>query len=181
MSTPPLRALAWLVARDANRTVGGGSAAIELMRRALVRRHWLDEREHAVLVAVSRFTPGTNLLAYCAALGWTRHRAAGTVVATAAGSVPGAAIVTAMTAAAASLDRWPPVRAALAVATLAAAGLVLASAWALVSPHVRGSRLAWTLMSIALAAALFLAGATPVRVLLVLAIWGALTPAREAS
>jgi chromate transport protein ChrA len=86
-----------------------------------------------------------------------------------------------MTAAAASLDRWPPVRAALAVATLAAAGLVLQSAWALVSPYVRGSRLAWTLMSIALAAAFFLAGATPVRVLLVLAIWGALTPARKPS
>jgi chromate transporter len=179
VTTPSLRELGWLVARDVNRTVGGG--ALELMRRSLARRQWIDERGHGVLVAVSRFTPGTNLLAYCAALGWTCHGPAGAVVATMAGSLPGAAIVAALTAAAASLDRWPAVRAALVVATLVAGGLVLASAWALVSPYLRGSRKAWTVASIALAAAVFLAGATPVRVLLAAAIWGALTPGKEPS
>jgi len=65
------------------------------------------------------------------------------------------------------------------IATLVAAGLVLANAWSLVRPHVRGPRVGWTLASVALAAALSLAGATPVRVLLALAIWGALTPPRR--
>ena len=74
MSPPSLRALGWLVVRDVNRTVGGGMAAMELMRRSLARRGWLDDGEHGVLVAVSRFTPGTNVLAYCAALGWTHQR-----------------------------------------------------------------------------------------------------------
>ena len=39
-----------------------------------------------------------------------------------------------MTAAVATLDRWPAVRAVLALATLVAGGLVLSSAWALLGP-----------------------------------------------
>lgn len=179
MSPPSLRALSWLVVRDANRSFGGGMASMELMRRSLGRRGWLDGGEHGVLVAVSRFTPGTNVLAYCAALGWMHHRVVGAAVAVVGASLPGAALVTAMTAAVATLDRWPAVRAVLALATLVAGGLVLSSAWALLGPYLRGSRRSWTLASAAIAAALFLAGATPVRVLLALAVWGALTPPRQ--
>jgi chromate transport protein ChrA len=102
------------------------------------------------------------------------------VLAVVAGSLPGAAVVTVLTAAAASLDRWPAVRTVLAVGTLVAGALVLANAWALLRPYVRGGRVVWTLASIALAAALSFAGATPVRVLLALAIWGALTAPRPA-
>jgi chromate transport protein ChrA len=150
-------------------------ASIELLRRSLARRGWLGDEEHGLLIAVSRVTPGTNMLAYLAALGWTHHGAAGAVLAVVAGSLPGAAVVTVLTAAAASLDRWPAVRTVLAVGTLVAGALVLANAWALLRPYVRGGRVVWTLASIALAAALSFAGATPVRVLLALAIWGALT------
>jgi chromate transport protein ChrA len=169
------------VTRDANKTIGSGMASIELLRRTLEQRGWLDDQEHGVLNAVARFTPGTNVLAYLAALGWSYHHIAGAVAAVIAGSVPGSVIVTILTAAAASVDRWRAVRAALAVATLVAAGLVLANAWSLVKPYVYGVRIAWLLTSIGLTAALFLIGATPVRVLLALAIWGALTPPSEAA
>ena len=177
---PPLSTLAWLVARDANKTIGSGMASIELLRRTLERRGWLDSAEHGTFFAVSRFTPGTNMLAYLAALGWSYHRAAGAAVAVVGGSLPGSLVVTILTAVAASVDRWRAVRVGLAVATLVAAALVLANAWSLVRPHVRGPRVAWTLASMALAAALSFAGATPVRVLLALAVWGALTPASVA-
>jgi len=83
-----------------------------------------------------------------------------------------------LTATAASVDRWLAVRAALAVATLAAAALVLANAWALLKPFIRGTRLPWALTSIALAGLLFAIGGTPVRVILALAVWGALTPSK---
>jgi len=156
-------------------------AAMELMRRSLVRRQWLDEAGHAMLVAVSRFTPGTNLLAYCAALGWMHFRGVGAAVAVVAGSLPAALMVAAMTAAVARIDRSPSVRTALAVATLVAGALVLSSAWALLRPHLFGSRRRWAIVAIALAAALYLAGATPVRVLLALAVLGAATPTREAA
>lgn len=179
-SRPSLETLAWLVTRDANKTIGSGMASIELLRRTLERQGWIDDREHGVLNAVARFTPGTNVLAYLAALGWSYRGAAGAAVGVLGGSVPGSVIVTILTAAAATLDRWRAVRVALTVATLVAAGLVLANAWSLVRPHVR-ARAGWTLASAALAAALYLAGATPVRVLLALAIFGVLTPSRSAS
>jgi chromate transport protein ChrA len=130
-NAPPLGTLAWLVTRDANKTVGSGMASIELLRRTLERR--------------------------------------------------GSVIVTIFTAAAATVDRWRAVRVALSVATLVAAALVLANAWSLVRPHLRGARVGWTLATVTLAAALSLAGATPVRVLLALAIWGIVTPSRSAS
>lgn len=178
-SRPPLGLLAWLVTRDANKTIGSGMASIELLRRTLDQRGWLDEREHGVLNAVSRFTPGTNVLAYLAALGWSYHRVAGAVVSVMGGSIPGSVTVAVLTAAAASIDRWRAVRAVLAVAALASGGLVLATAWALVKPYVRGPRIGWLLMSAGLAAVLTLAGATPVRVLLALAVWGLLTPKKQ--
>ncbi len=80
--------------------------------------------------------------------------------------------MTILTAVAASIDQWRAARAVLAVAALASGGLVLANAWALVKPYVRGTRVGWVLASVGLAAALYLAGATPVRVLLALAVWG---------
>lgn len=175
-NAPPLGTLAWLVTRDANKTIGSGMASVELLRRTLERRGWIDDQEHGVLNAVARFTPGTNVLAYLAALGWSYHGAAGAALSVLGGSVPGSVIVTILTAAAVIVDRWRAVRVGLSVATLVAAAFVLVNAWSLVRPHVRGPRVTWTLASIALAAALAFAGATPVRVLLALAIWGSLTP-----
>ena len=164
------------MARDANRTIGSGMASIELLRRTLSRHGWLRDDQHGVFIAVSRLTPGTNVLAYLAVLGWMYHRAAGAAVAIVVGSLPGSIIITVMTAAAADLDRWPAVRVVLALATLVAGFLVLANAWSLVRPYLRGPRLPWTVASVALTAALALAGATPVRIIAVLALWGFLTP-----
>lgn len=176
---PPLSAIAWRIGLDANRTLGGGMASIELIRRSFEKRGWLDQTRHALLVAVSRFTPGTNLLAYCAGLGWLVSGAAGAILALAVGSVPGAIIVTAFSAVIARLVAWPMVRAGLAIATLVAAALVLSSAWALLRPHVFGSRRAWTLSFAVAAAALFASGISPIRVLLIAAVFGALSPPRE--
>jgi chromate transport protein ChrA len=89
-------------------------------------------------------------------------------------------VVTTMAAAGGFIDRWAVVRAALAAATLVAAGLVLASAWALLRPHLFVRRW-WSLASVGGAPVLWLSGATPVRVLLALAIWGALTPPSSTS
>jgi chromate transporter len=171
--------MGWQLAKDANRTLGGGMASIELMRRSFERRGWLDQPQHALLVAVSRFTPGTNVLAYCAALGWLVHRAAGAAVAIAVASIPGAVIVTAFSAVVAQLVARPMVRVGLATATLVAAVLILSSAWALVRPHVFGSRRVWALAFAVGAAALFASGITPIRVLLVSALFGALSPPRD--
>jgi chromate transporter len=176
---PRLATLAWLVFADVNRTVGGGVASMELMRRTFQRRGWLDESTHGLFVAASRFTPGTNVLAYCACVGWSAHRVAGVAVALIAGSLPAALVVTMLSAIVARALVWPAVRLGLAAATLVAAWLVLSSAWALLRPHVRGPRLVWAVSIAVCAAAAAWVGVTPVRALLAAAVFGALVVPRQ--
>lgn len=171
-----LRELAWVVARDVNRTVGGGIAAIELLRRSFDGRGWVDASTHGLLVAVSRLTPGTNILAYCAAAGWRLHGWRGMLTALVAASLPGSLLIYALAATLVRLDRYLVVRMALSVGTLIAAALVFASAWALLKPYVRSTRRASAFVIVGIAAALAIVGWTPVRVLLVCAIVGALLP-----
>ena len=168
------RRLAWLVLRDVNRTIGGGLAAIELMRRSAAREGWLDERGHAMLTAVSRLTPGTNVIAYCVGLGWFVSRGAGAAVALLASSVPASVIIAGLAATFVRIDRYPVVRLIIAVGVLVATILVAASAWHLIRPYlnrVAGPRAA---LIAAIVVALMVIGATPVRILLASAAVGAL-------
>jgi len=175
-SGPSIRTLAAAVAFDVNRTVGGGHASIELLRRTFTSRGWLDADSHGLIVAVSRLTPGTNILAYCVTLGWRYHGWPGALTALVAASVPASLIVFLLTATLAQVDRYAVVRALLAVGVLAAGVLVLASAWALIRPYlVRSARVRALLIS-AVAAGLIALDATPVRVLLVAALIGLLMP-----
>jgi chromate transporter len=168
-----LRELTWVVLRDNIRTLGGGLAAMELMRRTAVRRGWLDDDDNGVLVAASRLTPGTNVLAYCVGFGWRLKGAAGAVAALVAASLPGAAIVAALTAMLVEVDRYPVVRLLLAVGTIVAAALVLASTWPLVRPHIKPGTRRWATLIVVIAVATLLMGATPVQTLLVAAAVGA--------
>lgn len=171
--TPSLRALTWVVLRDSNRTLGGGLAAMELIRRTAIRLGWLDDAGNGVLVAASRLTPGTNVLAYCVGLGWRLRGVAGAAAAVIAASIPGAILVAVLSMALVEIDRYRVVRLLLAAGTIVAAGLVLASTWPLVRPHLhRGMRL-WTALIIGIAIVMLLAGATPVQTLLVAAAAGA--------
>lgn len=180
MPTPSLRELIVAVALDVNKTVGGGHASIELLRRTFTSRRWLDASGHGLFVAVSRLTPGTNILAYCAMLGWRFHGATGAGLALAAASVPAAAIVSGMTVTLVQIDRYTVVQAALAIGILVAAVLVLASAWNLLRPYVEHGLRCNVLVILAIAGALAALGATPVRTLLVAAAAGFLLPERDA-
>jgi chromate transporter len=175
MSEPTLRQLAAAVTLDVNRTLGGGNPAIELLRRRFVGKHWLDAAAHALFIAVSRVTPGTNVLAYCVAIGWRFHGWPGALIALAAGSIPGSVTVVVLAVTLGEIDGYAVVRLLLACGTLAASALVLWSAWVLLRPYLSGSRLRVTLIAGA-AAGLMMAGATPVRVLLVAAVVSAALP-----
>jgi chromate transporter len=181
MSEPSPRQIAWIVARDVNRTFGGGFAAMELLRRSCTSRGWLDATGHALLIAVSRVTPGTNLLAYCAGLGWTWRRFQGATIALLAASLPCAAIISVLAATLARIDERPAIQLALGAATVAASLLVLSSAWQLLRPHLIGPRRIWMAIVAAIVVVLYLFGATPVRILLAVAVWGALTPVRQSA
>lgn len=160
-----------MIAYEANRTVGGGLVSIELLRRRFTASGWIDAASHGVFIAVSRFTPGTVVLAYVVMLGWRFHRWRGALPALAAASIPGSLIVLALAATLAEIDRYAAVRALLAVGILVAGVLVLGSAWHLIRPYLGETHLrVRALIVAAVAVALVLAGATPVRVLLAAAV-----------
>ena len=176
MARPSLRELTAAVALDVNRTVGGGYASMELLRRRFSARGWLDAPSHGLLLAASRFTPGTNILAYCVLLGWRFHRTAGAIAALAAASVPSSIVVGALAATLVRVDRYPAVQVALAIGILVASVLVLSSAWTLMRPYLKA--VVWRQAAIVavVSAALIALGATPVRTLLAAAIVGFVLP-----
>ena len=171
--------LAWIVARDVNRTVGGGYAVMELLRRSFAARGWMTATTHGVIVAVSRLTPGTNMLAYCAAAGWRLRGWRGGLIALAAASVPSSIIIFAMSAALVRLIGYRAVQAALAVGMLVACVLVFSAAWTLLAPYLRGRMRVRVVAMLAFALALYAAGMTPVRILLVAAVAGLLVKSSD--
>jgi chromate transporter len=179
VTTPSLRQITSAVAIDVNRTVGGGYASMELLRRRFAAHGWLDAASHGLLLAVSRLTPGTSILAYCVLLGWRFHRSAGAVLALGAASLPSALVVSGLTATLVRVDRYPVVQAGLAIGILVAAALVLASAWTLMRPYLTAVARQRAVIVTAVSAGLIVLGATPVRTLVAAALVGYLLPLRE--
>jgi chromate transporter len=176
VARPSLRELAVAVGVDVNRTVGGGHASIELLRRTFTSRGWLDAASHGLIVAVSRLTPGTNILAYCVMLGWRYHRGTGAAAALVAASTPAALVVFALTATLVRVDRHLAVQALLAVGILVAGALVLASAWNLIRPYLTPEARYRAIVISGVAAVLVVIGATPVRTLIAAAAVGFFLP-----
>jgi chromate transporter len=168
---PTLETLGWQVFYDVNRTLGG-LASMELLRRSLGARGWMTDETHALFVALSRLTPGTNILAYCVALGWQLARWRGALVALAAGSIPASILIAVLSATLAQIDQLPVVRAIIAIALIVATLLVLATAWNLLRPYIKGTNAVRTGIIAAIAAVLALMNVTPVRILLIAAVFG---------
>lgn len=177
---PSLRQLSWVVARDVNRTVGGGNAAMELLRRAFTANGWLDDAAHGVVVAVSRLTPGTNILAYCTAVGWRMRGWRGSAVSLLAASVPSSIVILALAAVVTRALQYRVVQGMMAIGLLVACVLVFSSAWALLRPYLLGPRRWRALVLSGVALALLFAGFTPVRILLIGALSGFLLPPARA-
>jgi chromate transporter len=88
-SPPTLRVLGWVFARYGNLTFGGGSATIAVLQQEIVvKRGWLGQLPLSLSYALSRLTPGTNLLAFCTAAGWIIRGWPGAFIALVAASVP---------------------------------------------------------------------------------------------
>ena len=179
MNRPPLRELVTTVAFDANRSVGGGLVSIELLRRRAVRNGWIDDATHGLFIAVSRFTPGTVVLAYCVTVGYWLQGWLGALLALAAASIPSSLIIFAFAVTLTRIDRFPVVRTLLAVGILVASARVLGSAWHLIRPYLPEQLRIRALVIGSVSAALIVVGATPVRVLLAAAVISCLLPPRE--
>lgn len=174
---PTLAAIAAVFARYANTTFGGGSATIAVLKdQILTRRAWIDDAEFHLNYALSRLTPGTNLLAFCTATGWTTRRWRGAVVALLASSLPCSVLAVVVTVFYAELHGSALFQAALRGALAAAVAIMVSTAWVFAEPHVKAvPRKALVIVPGATALSV-LAHLSPVKILLLAAAAGIAWP-----
>lgn len=142
MPRPALCTLSALFARIPNLTFGGGDPTMAALERELVaRRGWLAPEQYGLAFGLARLTPGTNLLAFCAAAAWLLRGWTGAVLALVAASAPAAVIVVWLTYGYQALKGNALAMGAIAGLLASAVGMMAAAAWLLVRPHVR--RGAW--------------------------------------
>jgi chromate transporter len=177
----PLLRIAAVFTRYANLTFGGGSATIAVLHREIVAtRKWIDETKFALCFALCRLTPGTNLLAFCAGVGWLVRRFPGAIIALLAASIPCSILVVIVTLFFEDWSHDPRAAVTIQGATAAAVGITVMTCWTIAKPYVRRTR--WMLPALVVGVAFVLEvvfAVPPVRVLLGAAVVGALLPARK--
>ncbi len=172
---PSIGAIAWVFARFVNTVFGGGSATIAVLEQEIVERHhWLDRRETHLAFAVSRLTPGTNLLAFCAGVGWLMRRSGGAVVALVSGSAPCSVLAVALTAFYASWTQHALAQLAFRGALASAVAIMVSTCWTIVRPLLRSPSRGRVVLLFIGAFALAMWGVSPLRVLALSAAVGAL-------
>jgi len=174
MSQVSLRRLTWIFLRVGNLTFGGGDPSMAALQSELVStRRWLDPEKYALIYGLARVTPGTNLLAFSAAAGWTIFGWAGALWAVLAVTVPPAIIVVLLTG---GYEAWNSNALAMAAigGTLAAAtGMMATSAWQLLIPQIgRGRRFRAAAIFLAALAASLRFSLSPIAVLGLAALVG---------
>src|ERR1700694_3001275 len=92
-TAPRLTELAGVFLRIGNTTIGGGEPTVAAFQRELGRRGWLLPEQFGLAYALARLTPGTNMLAFCAAAGWYALGGAGSVAGGGAVTVPSSVLV----------------------------------------------------------------------------------------
>jgi chromate transporter len=177
------RALAALYLRAGNLTFGGGDVITATLQREMVHaRRWLTPDQYGLAQSLAKITPGTGILAFCAATAWMLRGWAGAVVAVLAASIPSAAFVLLLTWGFTSVSGSGPGRLVLAAVLAAAVGMMWAAAWLIVRPQLRSAT--W-LRTVVLVVGAFVALAqwsiSPIQVLAVAALVGAVWTTGEAA
>jgi len=178
---PQLRRIAGAFGRYANLTMGGASATIAVLHRELVaKRAWVDEPRFGLCYALSRVTPGTNLLAFCTGIGWLLRRLPGAIVALLAASMPCSVLIIIITMFFVQWSHNPVVRVAIGGAMAAAVGITVITCWTISEPYIKRTNWFRPLLFVGVAFALevFLS-VPPVPVLVAAAAVGFFVPIRR--
>src|SRR5271170_1897260 len=179
MSRPSLNQLARVFFRIGNTTFGGGLLTISVLGRELVeRKHWISAEDYELAFALARVTPGTNIIAFCAAAGWLILGWAGALMAVLALTAPTAVFAVLLLQGIESGAGHPLVMSVVAATVAAVSGMMWAIGWIIVRPYAKG--LAPILRCVIIAGGAFLASwkfnVTPVPVLvaatLASLLWG---------
>jgi chromate transporter len=137
---PTLARLTRIFFRIGNTTFGGGYVTIGMLGRELVeQRRWLSSEKFDLAFALSRVTPGTNLLAFCAAAGAQLMGFAGALAAVLAVTVPSAIVAVLFIYGFEAGQNNEIAMAAIAGTVAAVAGMMWSTIWTILRPHVGGN------------------------------------------
>ncbi|HTC91336.1 MAG TPA: chromate transporter [Bryobacteraceae bacterium] len=173
MRRPPLPGVTSLFFRVGVTVFGGGDPTIAILQREFYRRDWLTPEKFAIAFGLARLTPGTNVLAFCAAAGWYMLGLAGALAAVLAITIPASVLVVWLTRA---YDLTTHSRLALSVvnALLAAAvGTMIGAALLLVRTQCKAGRwLKPVVISTSAFLLAYIAKVTPLQVIAAAALVG---------
>jgi chromate transporter len=134
---PTLGKLTRVFLRIGNTTFGGGNPTMAALRREFVdREHWLSKEDFALAYSLARVTPGTSVIAFCAASGARILGTAGAIAGVLSETMPSALAAVLLTWGYQSWGSNPLVIAAMGGTAAAVVGMILASAWTLIRPYL---------------------------------------------
>src|ERR1700761_1478622 len=93
MSRPRIADVTLLFTRVGISVFGGGDPTIAILQREFYRRDWLSPEKFGIAFGLARLTPGTNVLAFCAAAGWYMLGIGGALAAVLAITIPASVLV----------------------------------------------------------------------------------------
>lgn len=172
MQAPKLSEFMLILLRVGNTTVGGGEPTIALLQRELTRRGWLSPEQFGLAYALARITPGTNMLAFCAAAGWYVLGAAGALVGVLALTIPSSMLVVILTLVCDAGDRVPWLGAAVNTSIAAGVGIMIAAGFTLARSQWKGRFSPVPLLIVTGAFLLRIAGLSPLQTLVLAAAVG---------
>jgi chromate transporter len=177
MPRPLLIDLTRLFLRVGVTVFGGGDPTIAILQREFYRREWLSSEKFAIAFGLARLTPGTNVLAYCAASGWYILGTRGALAAVLAITIPGSILVVWLTRAYDLTTRYPLAQSIANALLAAAVGTMIGAAILLVRTQCKPGR--W-IRPVAISTAAFLLAfvvkLTPLQVIGAAAIVGFFWP-----
>jgi chromate transporter len=154
-----------------------------LQREFVEREKWLSPEDYALAFSLARVTPGTNIIAFCAATGAQILGMWGALAGVFSETLPSAALAVLMTQGYESWRSNPVVMAGVAATIAAVVGMMWSAVWGLVAPHWGGMQR--SIRTVAITGGAFLAfwklGMSPLPIIGIAALVGVLwrEPARQ--
>ena len=109
-----------------------------LGRELVHRQNWITEADYELAFAVARVTPGTSIIAFCAAAGWLVLGWVGALVAVFALTAPTAVLAVLLLQGIDSGEGHPLIMGIVAATVAAVAGMMWAITWIIIRPYAKG-------------------------------------------
>jgi chromate transporter len=165
--------MARLYFRAGTTAFGGGDPTIAILQREFYRRDWLNPDQFAIAFGLARLTPGTNIVAFCAATGWYLRGMLGAITAVLSLTIPASILVIWLTRVWEMGVNYPVALAVISAMVAAAVGTMIGAAVMLVRRQcTKQTWLSPVLIALGAFVLFRMAGLSPLQVIAIAAVTG---------